>query len=160
MLIVSIVTGICSLRGGRADGTSPCWLEEPSLLHVLRSNDRERRLLLLLLFVWTVNMFDLGFTLLAHEQRLLVELNPLARGLFAYGSGAVMVYKLSLLVFGSLVLWRFRRHPSAEAAAWVVAGSCVLLALLWHSLYQDAEPFWVEVNIASEILPGPLIAPP
>ena len=48
---------------------------------------------------------------------------------------------------------RGRRHGIAERAAWVVAVACVVLSLLWHRLYLDADPLWVQLNTASQILP-------
>jgi hypothetical protein len=122
---------------------------------------RERRLLLLLAGIWIVNLFDLGFTLLALEQRLLVELNPLATWLLPYGPTALAGYKLVLVSLGTAILWCYRRHHLAETAVWVIAILCVMVALTWYRLYAEVEPFWVEVGLVNEILPlsrNPMLA--
>ena len=122
-------------------------------LTATREQARDRRLLWLLIGVWIVNLFDLCFTLLAVEQRILVELNPVAARLLAYGPGVLTLYKFSLLSVGTAILWRCRRHRLSETAAWVVAILCVALALIWYKLYLDAQPQWVEADTINEILP-------
>src|SRR5262245_33165253 len=71
---------------------------------------RGRRLLLLLIGVWLVNLFDLGFTLVACQQRLMTELNPLAQYVMSWGTPALIVYKFVLVASGSAILWWQRRR--------------------------------------------------
>ena len=128
------------------------------LLTSPRERDRERRLFWLLIGVWIIHLFDLGFTLLAYEQRVLIEMNPLAARVLPLGSTALVVYKLTLLVFGTGILWWFRRDPFAERCAWAYAIVCVALCLCWHRIYHDAQPNLVVLNTVLEILPdrGPV----
>ncbi len=114
---------------------------------------RARRLLLLLLGVWLVNLFDLGFTLVATEQRLMTELNPVARLVMNWGTGAVVIYKLLLLIVGSAVLWWQRHRLLTELVLWGYAVVCVGLAVHWQNLYHAAEPLWIEAGTIQEILP-------
>jgi hypothetical protein len=114
---------------------------------------REHRVLLLLAGAWLVNLFDLGFTLLARQQGLMTELNPLADHFLNRGARAVILYKLVLLTAGSAVLWWQRRRLLSEAALWGYAVLCMGLALHWHTLYHTAEPLWIEAATAQASLP-------
>ena len=93
----------------------------------------------LLLAAWIVNLFDLGFTLLAQEQGLLVELNPVAARVIPHGAVAAAAYKLALLSFGTMILWLCRDLAIAERSAWVYAIVCVALAFQWHLVYKHAD---------------------
>ena len=115
--------------------------------------ERGRRLLLLLLGVWLVNLFDLGFTLVASEQRLMTELNPLASRVMGWGTAAIIAYKLLLLTLGSAILWWQRRRLLTELALWAYAGICVGLALHWQNIYHVADPMWIEAGMMREVLP-------
>lgn len=114
---------------------------------------RENRMLYLLIAVWIINLFDLGLTLIARQQRLLTELNPLAVHVFAWGPVAVAVYKMALLAAGTAILWWQRRRPMAELALCGYAVICLGLAVHWYRLYHTAEPLWVEAGTIKEILP-------
>src|SRR5262245_1992976 len=113
-----------------AAGPEKACLPSPRLITAVRQerrasdHERERRLLLLLLGIWVINLFDLGFTLVAVEQRLMTELNPLANAVMAFGTWAVVAYKLLLLAAGSGVLWWQRRRLLTELALWGYAVIC------------------------------------
>ena len=109
---------------------------------------RDRRFVCLLIGVWIVNCFDLELTLLAAQQRMLWELNPLVSGLISFGPKALTFYKFALLAMGSLILWRYRQYRIASVALWVVAIACVILSLVWYQLYFGPEPAWGGVNTA------------
>ena len=127
---------------------------EPLLLTARSDRAGDCRLLWLLLGMWVIHLFDLGFTLLAREQGLLVELNPLAARLLPYGDGGITAYKLFLLVIGTYILWSQRRLPTTEKIAWAYAIVCVGLSLWWHLLYSEAEPTWMYANQAVALLPA------
>jgi hypothetical protein len=133
-------------------------MDEPLLASdVERDEARTRRLVLLLVGVWIVNMFDLGFTLLAIEQRLLIEVNPVVtRLLLRHGPGALTAYKIAMLTAATAMFWHCRRSELAESGVWLVAIACVLLSVHWYQLYQEAEPFWTEFGLTSEIVPPEL----
>jgi hypothetical protein len=109
---------------------------------------RDRRFVCLLIGVWIVNCFDLELTLLAAQQRMLWELNPLVSGLISFGPKALTFYKFALLAMGSLILWRYRQYRIASLALWVVAIACVVLSLVWYQLYFGAVPAWGGINTA------------
>lgn len=114
----------------------------------------EQRLLILLIGVWIVSAFDLQFTLMAREMRLLVELNPVAVHLIERGAWAVGLYKLALLTSGSMILWRLRRHAVALRAAWILGFICVGLSLMWYQFYIEATPLQVQINQVRDLIPG------
>lgn len=98
-------------------------------------SSRPRRVLLLLSVLWVLNVFDLGFTVLAHGQGALNELNPLARMLLPYGAVGLTLYKVAAVGTGSLLLWRWRSHPLTESALWFLIVVYVIVALRWHDLF-------------------------
>ena len=97
---------------------------------------RSRRILILLAGVWMLNAFDLGFTLLAHMQGALLELNPIANRLLSYGTEAVIAYKLVVVLFGTSLLWWTRHHRVTEMGTWLVLLAYVALALRWQYFYE------------------------
>lgn len=127
----------------------------PWLLTAERDHYRRRRLFWLLVGIWIINLFDLGFTLLLYEQRVLIEMNPLAARILPLGAGALAAYKLTLLTFGTGMLWQCRRCGFAEWCAWAYALICVGLSLRWHQIYLDAQPGWVMANTVADLLPVP-----
>ncbi len=118
-----------------------------------RGERQDRRFAWLLIGVWVVNCFDLELTLLAAQQRMLSELNPVVGRLLPFGPKALTCYKFALLGFGSLVLWRYRWHRMATVALWIVAIACVGLSLAWYQLYFGAEPTWGGINTAWIVSP-------
>lgn len=135
--------------------------DPPSLLAVPLREARVRRLFWLLMAAWIINLFDLGFTLLAHEMQVLVELNPIAARIIPLGTVPTVIYKLTLLSAGTFLLWRHRHCRLAEHGAWAYAAVCVGLSFWWHQLYIDVEPI---VNLSAMLNdPGPrqrLMTPP
>jgi hypothetical protein len=113
-----------------------------------RSGSRDRRFFWLLIGVWVVNCFDLELTLLAAQQRMLWELNPVVGQLVPFGPKALTLYKFGLLAVGTALLWRFRWHPAAMKALWVVAIACVVVSVVWYQLYFGVETAWGGVNTA------------
>lgn len=138
-------TSLCpaSPSGATANSSASCRSE--------RAEKRDRRFAWLLIGVWIVNLFDLELTLLAAQQRMLGELNPVAGQLLPFGAKALTCYKFALLALGSLILWRYRSHWLAMGALWVVAIACVALSLVWYQLYFGPEPAWGGINTACSI---------
>jgi hypothetical protein len=97
---------------------------------------RPRRILLLLLGLWLTNMVDTRLTLMAHQQGLLHELNPVASRLLDVSPAGVYVYKLLLVVAGSCLLWWCRRHRVAEMAAWFTTLAYVGVCVHWQTCYD------------------------
>lgn len=112
------------------------------------------RLFYLLVGAWIINFFDLGFTVLAQQQHLITELNPVAARLLNHGPLVLALYKFGLLGAGSALLWWQRRQRFTEVCLWTYCLVCVMLALRWHAFYRAAEPLWVEVGATRELLPA------
>lgn len=128
--------------GSVAEGQGPAAQDSAA------ASRRDRRFAWLLIGVWIVNCFDLELTLLAAQQRMLWEVNPVVGNLLPFGPKALMCYKFALLTFGSLILWRYRRYRIASLALWVVAIACVILSLVWYQMYFGLEPTWGGINTA------------
>lgn len=106
------------------------------------SRARQRRLFWLLTAAWLVNVFDLFFTQMAYNQSMLVEMNPVAAMILPYGPLVTALYKFTLLIVGTSILWWYRRHGLAEAAAWAYALVCVFLCFWWHRFNVEIIPVW------------------
>lgn len=135
--------------------------EEPSLLHRhLASRLRSRRVFWLLLGAWIINLFDLGFTLLAHEQGILTEMNPVAVHLLLIGPLSVVVFKVGTMLFGSAIVWRFREMLFVERCVWMYALVCAGLSYWWYQFYLQADSTWMMACLSVRYLPGQMIVPP
>jgi hypothetical protein len=101
---------------------------------------RERRVLFLLAGAWLLSGFDLGFTLVARSMGSLRELNPVAAYLMGvHGDPGVVIYKVLLMVAGTLILWRYRHRPQAELSSCLVLLVYAALSVRWHAYYRDPE---------------------
>ncbi|MEP0842758.1 MAG: hypothetical protein HRF43_08605, partial [Phycisphaerae bacterium] len=118
-----------------------------------RLRARSRRLFYLLLGAWIINLFDLCLTLLAEQQNMLVEMNPLAARVIPHGPLAVVVYKFAMLSIGTGVLWYCRRHWVTEPAVWMYVFLCIGLSFWWRRVLAEAEPVWMLANTAEKVLP-------
>jgi len=98
--------------------------------------NRSRRVLLTLAAVWTVSIFDLGYTLSEWGSADFTELNPVAAHLLGGPQQAIIAYKFGLLSLGTLILLALRRHLIAELACWLLFAAKVYLAVRWV-LYFD-----------------------
>jgi hypothetical protein len=97
---------------------------------------RAHRVILLVLSIWLLNAFDLALTILAHQQGVLHEQNPLARGMLEGGTWAILLYKVGLVMLGSYPLLKFRGVRITELGALVVLVSYALLAIRWSNCYE------------------------
>jgi hypothetical protein len=126
-----------------------------ALSNGVRHSTRNRRFVWLLIGVWVVNCFDLELTLLAAQQRMLSEVNPVVARLLPYGPKALTLYKFSLLAAGTAILWRFRSYRLATVALWVIAVACVAVSLVWYRLYFGPETAWGGIDTAVQVLGPP-----
>lgn len=97
---------------------------------------RAHRVICLVMAVWMLNGFDLTFTILAHEQGLLQEQNPLAQKFLDDGPLPMILFKIGLVLIGSYPLLRYRRARITEMASLVVLLAYGLLAVHWSECYR------------------------
>jgi len=97
---------------------------------------RSHRVICLVIAIWLLNGFDLVLTILAHEQGMLAEENPVARRFLADGPVFLILFKVGLVLIGSYPLLRFRRLRLAELASMVILVTYGLLAVHWSACYE------------------------
>jgi hypothetical protein len=97
---------------------------------------RSHRVICLVLAVWLLNGFDLALTILAHDQGMLAEENPVARRFLADGPVFLILFKVGLVLIGSYPLLRFRRLRLTELATLVILVAYGLLAVHWSACYE------------------------
>ena len=95
---------------------------------------RARRVVLLIAMLSVVNGFDLAFTLLATRTGGFVELNPVAAGLVE-SAGALVAFKVLMVLFAFCIFFRFRRRLLTEIACWGLCGIYATLAGRWWTYY-------------------------
>lgn len=96
-------------------------------------------MLAMLIILWLLNVFDLLFTLRAHELGSFLEVNPVARIFLATDLlNNLVAYKLILCLFGSLLLYRVRFHPFSEYGCMVGLVVYGYVSLLWLRYFQWA----------------------
>ncbi|OPX22025.1 MAG: hypothetical protein B1H04_05650 [Planctomycetales bacterium 4484_123] len=99
-----------------------------------RAARRTRRVVLLVMVLWILNIFDLVLTLLARTHEHFEELNPLAAPLLD-NPAALICFKLVVVALASLILLRFRRHPLTEIGCWGASAAYSALAGVWWLYY-------------------------
>ena len=109
--------------------------QAPDWIGLLRDG-RPHRVFALLTLVWIAQIADLLFTIVAHKQGLLTELNPLGVWALRYGPAGVVAFKIVLLAFGSIILWLYRRRAAAECMLWLVVAVCFGLSLRWRDYFN------------------------
>jgi len=113
-------------------GTPP-WYDQ--LVHWV-ADARSHRVICLVAGIWLFNAFDLMLTVLAHQQGLLQEENPIARHLLEMGIPSVVLFKIGLVLIGSYPLLRFRRARITELGTLVILVAYALLAVHWSECYE------------------------
>lgn len=98
---------------------------------------RPRRVLLLLAAIWVLNVFDLGYTLLESTRHQFVEMNPVAARLIDAPPSALVTYKATLVVIGSVLLLIFSWHSTAEWACWFLLATYLYVGIRWTLYYSD-----------------------
>ncbi len=114
---------------------------------------RSHRVILLVMGIWLLNGFDLIFTILAHQQGMLQEENPIARLMLSYGTPSIVLFKIGLVLIGSYPLLRFRTARITELGALVILVAYALLAVHWSECYElyaasiSHDPNLAELNV-------------
>ena len=120
---------------------------------------RSHRVICLILGIWLINAFDLVFTILSHEQGVLVEQNPLARKMLELGVASLVLYKIGLVLIGSYPLVKFRTARITEWGTLVVFLSYATLAFRWSDCYEaysvalSANPHLIELHSEAAYTP-------
>jgi hypothetical protein len=115
----------------------PAWRRLALRVHVARrdvSASRARRVVLLVVYLWVANLFDLSFTILADRIGRFTELNPVA-SVFLANPAALAVFKVSLLVFSTVVFLVCRRRLLAEVGCWCLCAIYTALSFIWMEYY-------------------------
>lgn len=99
-------------------------------------NSRAHRVCCMLVGLWIFNLFDLLLTLIAHQQGLLDEANPIARTLLPLGPEALTAFKIGLVGTASVVLFHYRRHMLCEFTATAMVIVYALVAVRWRFCYE------------------------
>ncbi len=97
---------------------------------------RSHRVLCLVGGIWLLNAFDLILTVLAHQQGVLQEDNPIARYMFGLGIPSVILFKIGLVSIGSYPLLRFRTARITEMGSLVILLAYAYLAVHWSECYE------------------------
>jgi hypothetical protein len=96
---------------------------------------RRRRVIWLLAAVWLLNIFDLEFTVRAHELGSFTELNPLAAGMLSMPWSYLAAFKFISVGVGTLILMCLSRHHIAELGSWLLVAAYVFVAARWYQYY-------------------------
>lgn len=113
---------------------------------------RSHRVICLVLGIWVFNAFDLALTILAHQQGVLQEENPLALHLLRQGPASIILFKIGLVLVGSYPLLRFRTARIAEMAACLILIAYAMLAVHWSTCYElYAHNITHQINMAGAV---------
>lgn len=107
---------------------------------------RGRRVILLLGLLCLLNAFDLACTVTVYKLGAFEEANPVARYVLQYPN-LVVLFKVSLVAFASMVLFVYRRRRLVEYACWSVCTIYIVLAAVWVQHLQETAA------VASFLLP-------
>ena len=116
-----------------------CLPARPTPLHRLLvwiTDTRSHRVVCLVAALWVLSAFDLFLTIMASQQGLLHELNPVAAKLLADGDTFLVLYKFGLLALASYPLLKFRRERIVELGALLVLVVYAMLAVHWQACYD------------------------
>jgi hypothetical protein len=93
---------------------------------------------LVLLAIWVLNLFDLGYTLHQARAHHFTEMNPLAARLLHGPPLLLLLFKVSLVSVGTVILVWLRRHAIAELACWLLLATYFYVAVRWLTYYEQA----------------------
>src|SRR5881394_2778303 len=103
-----------------------------SLAHLNRTDcPQTRRVAVALAALWVLALADLCLTMWAHRFTPFIELNPIAEVVLEFGFPALVLFKLTTTMIGTLIFWRQRSYLRCEALLWGLVFVYVLLALRW-----------------------------
>jgi hypothetical protein len=125
---------------GRGDARRPTGLPRKLavLVRAMRRDAlacRARRVVILILGLWMINIGDLLLTICARDIGGFHEANPLAAPLIAC-TPALVAFKLSLLSASSLIMLVYRRHVLTEIGCWVLLTAYTGLCFIWMQYYS------------------------
>ena len=117
---------------------------------------RARRVMLLLAAVVVLSLGDLLFTLLYLSTTGMIEANPIAAYLIrtTHSWEALAVFKLATVGLCVALLYRVRRYPEGEFAAWGAATIMVMLTIHWNHYTDHHEDGGAAMSLAENALPG------
>jgi hypothetical protein len=93
---------------------------------------RGLRVMMLLAATFLMGAADLALTLTYVTSMGMVELNPLARFIMAWGSVELLaIFKFGAMTINGGILFAFRRRRIAEVATWICFGVMVALSIKW-----------------------------
>ncbi len=129
-------------------------------VHWLRNRlaaSRAHRVICLLIGIWLISILDVGFTVWSHNENLLGESNPIAACVLQLGPAAIIVYKLGLVAFASVVLLTHRALLVCEVVATGALLANAMVAIQWHFCF---EIYLVTKAITLSIANGtPIVSP-
>jgi len=99
---------------------------------------RSRRVAQAIVALWILAMADLVFTIWAHLFTPFIELNPVASAMLRIGFPALVCFKLTVTLIGTVIFWRLRHHGRAELMLWGLVLVYVLLAMRWSEYTHGA----------------------
>lgn len=109
------------------------WLRSISLW---LAQSRSHRIVCIVVALLLLNVFDLLFTLLAYEQGMLEEQNPLARLLLPHGILSLSLFKIGMVLIGIYPLLKFRNHRIVEMSAFIGLLIYITVAFHWNDCYH------------------------
>jgi hypothetical protein len=96
---------------------------------------RARRVVLLIISLWAINLADLALTIWARDIGGFHEANPLAQPLVGSTVGLV-IFKLSMVSLSSLILLTYRRRVLTELGCWVLLTAYTGLCFIWMQYFS------------------------
>ncbi|MFH1746041.1 MAG: DUF5658 family protein [Planctomycetota bacterium] len=115
--------------------------EQCRLGRAFRWLTRPRRIAVLMISIWVLSAADLAFTLQEADSLYFTEMNPIAARLLDSPAHALVLYKLTLLMTGTVILTFLWRHTVAELACWFLLASCFYVAVRWYAYYEGLWGF-------------------
>lgn len=113
---------------------------------------RSQRVTILVLAAALMSLGDLYMTLTYVMSIGMVEVNPIARHLMSMDSPLpVVLFKVSLTLFGTTVLMWFRRRRAAEIAAWFVFLGMTILTMHWRGYSTQVAEMTEEYQALTQV---------
>jgi hypothetical protein len=119
-----------------------------------RINLRTIRIAVLLGVVIALNFTDLAYTLFAQSIGMLHEQNPIAAGFLTLNQGQTLIcYKLLMVLAGTSILWKLRRHRMTVVGCWVLVSAYASLGVVWWMwTRQISQIFDMGTHLAQHVM--------
>lgn len=92
------------------------------------------RILIPLTLLWGLSVFDLILTLWAYYFTSIEEVNPIALSMLQNNRvGALVVFKVGMLILGSAIFWIFHYMKITEISVWVIVVIYAVVAMKWNN---------------------------